>query len=58
MQPLMAFPFYVGGGQAALDKFTGLEGLIGLLQMAGACFNLLKGAKVLQCHCLLYPWCR
>lgn len=50
MQPLMAFPFPFfwsgGGGAGKLEMFTGLEGLIGLLQLAGAGFNLCKGAKV------------
>lgn len=54
MQPLMSFPFPafsllgLGGSQQRqrLEMFTGLEGLIGLLQLAGAVFNLCKGAKV------------
>lgn len=53
MQPLMSFPFPAfsllglgGGSQQRLEMFTSLEGLIGLLQLAGAGFNLLKGAKV------------
>ncbi len=52
MQPLMSFPFpavsLLGAShpQQQLDMFTGLEGLIGLLQLAGAGFNLCKGAKV------------
>lgn len=56
MQPLMSFPFPafsllglgVGGSpqREGLEMFTGLEGLIGLLQLAGAIFNLSKGAKV------------
>lgn len=56
MQPFMSFPFLVGGGgeggigAAPFERFTGLEGLIGLLQLAGACFNIWKGIKVL---CLL-----
>ncbi|CAM9762713.1 unnamed protein product [Ectocarpus sp. 6 AP-2014] len=48
MQPLMAFPFplfWSGGGAGKLEMFTGLEGLIGVLQLAGAVFNLCKGAK-------------
>ncbi|CAN0451173.1 unnamed protein product [Ectocarpus sp. 12 AP-2014] len=48
MQPLMAFPFplfWSGGGAGKLEMFTGLEGLIGVLQLAGAGFNLCKGAK-------------
>ena len=54
MQPLMSFPFpaffSLGASQQQqqqqLEMFTGLEGLIGLLQLAGAGFNLIKGAKV------------
>ena len=50
MKPLMSFPlaFLAGGAMASseLERFTGLEGFIGLLQLAGAGFNLLKGAKV------------
>lgn len=48
MQPLMRFPLFGGTGWAGtpLEMFTGLEGFIGILQVAGACFNLLKGAKV------------
>ncbi|CAM9108414.1 unnamed protein product [Sphacelaria rigidula] len=49
MKPLMSFPltFLAGGATASsqLERFTGLEGFIGLLQLAGAGFNLLKGAK-------------
>lgn len=60
MQPLMSFPFPafsllgLGGGsqqRQRLEMFTGLEGLIGLLQLAGACFNLIKGAKVCDTVC-------
>lgn len=52
MQPLMSFPlaFLVGsssGTAVKLEHFTGLDGLIGVLQLAGAAFNLIKGAKVL-----------
>lgn len=43
MQPLITFPFAMG---RSLDPFTSLEGFIGLLQLAGACFNLWKGVKV------------
>lgn len=58
MQPLMSFPFpaflLLGASasqqqqqqQQQLEMFTCLEGLIGLLQLAGAGFNLCKGAKV------------
>lgn len=45
MQPLMSFPLFSRGGQS-FDVFTGLEGFIGLLQIAGAGFNLWKGIKV------------
>ena len=55
MQPLMSFPFpaFLSLGesqqrQQQLEMFTGLEGLIGLLQLAGAGFNLCKGAKVMS----------
>eukprot|EP00752_Nemacystus_decipiens_P016327 g14602.t1 len=54
MQPFMSFPlpaFLALGAshreQQQLEMFTGLEGLIGLLQLAGAGFNLCKGAKSL-----------
>lgn len=51
MRPFMSFPlqFLLQGqseGSSKLDRFTGLEGVIGLLQLAGAGFNLCKGAKV------------
>lgn len=48
MQPLMRFPSFGGTEWAGtpLEMFTTLECLIGILQVAGACFNLLKGAKV------------
>lgn len=53
MQPLMSFPFPAffslgASQQQQLEMFTGLEGLIGLLQLAGAGFNLIKGAKVMS----------
>lgn len=54
MQPLLSFPvpafFSLGASQQQqqqLEMFTVLEGLIGLLQLAGAGFNLCKGAKVM-----------
>lgn len=60
MQPLISFPlaFLVGNGTVVkFERFTSLEGFIGVLQLAGAGFNLIKGAKVLclllQYHCLL-----
>lgn len=43
MQPTITIPF---AASANAEKFTGLEGFIGLLQLAGACFNLWKGLKV------------
>lgn len=57
MQPLMSFPQALlpfGGGNDngtawELERFTTLEGFIGVMQLAGACFNLVKGAKVLAC---------
>lgn len=52
MQPFTSFPAFVvggggGGAGAPLEKFTGLEGFIGIMQLAGACFNIWKGVKVL-----------
>lgn len=47
MQPMMTLPFLRAGRQS-LDPFTVLEGFIGLLQLAGACFNIWKGIKVIS----------
>lgn len=59
MKPLMSFPltFLAGGATASsqLERFTGLEGFIGLLQLAGAGFNLLKGAKVYLSRAVTFP---
>lgn len=64
MQPLMSFPFsssILGGAMSRagasqeLETFTALEGVIGLLQLAGAAFNLCKGAKVRSCVLIRKP---
>ncbi|CAM9902540.1 unnamed protein product [Ascophyllum nodosum] len=61
MQPLMAFPVLGGAGWAGkegmqLERFTGLEGFIGVLQVVGACFNLVKGAQGLSGGVLMTPY--